>query len=261
MNAPINPTKTEEVNAEFYNKLYKKRNVLFQLIYPFISYDQQSKSKYNYSYIKSLIQSSGITSNFKYMDYGFGHGSLLLKLPFKDGLFGCDISIEAVANFPRVAKLLGKNVTTFTPAKFEASEIKMNLISLSHVLEHVNDDHKLLSEIFSKLEDKGHVLINVPINEVWEDPKHVRKYTPESMKKLLEDVGFKVLSINEENKLSGYLLINERVKKPGFLKRIMYRMFRLFMALMPLSLIKRFDKILGDKYQYQHLIAIAQKNG
>ena len=98
----------EGVNKDFYNKLYKKRNPLIQLIYSFISYDQQSKSKYNYKKIKYVLDQYKHTDDFRFLDYGFGHGSLLLKIPKKKSLFGCDISFEAVDNFPHVAKLLGK---------------------------------------------------------------------------------------------------------------------------------------------------------
>jgi SAM-dependent methyltransferase len=254
--------KVEEANIEFYNELYKKRNIFIQLVYPFISFDQQSKSKFNYRSIKKVLAEIKDLRDFNFLDYGFGHGSLLLKLPRKVGLFGCDISVEAVANFPRVAKLLGKKVQTYTPEQLNKNKaLKLNMISLSHVLEHVEDDIQLLKELWANLQPGGYVLINVPINEVWDDPKHVRKYTPDSMRNVLERAGFAICSVEEKNKLSGFLLINERVKKPGIIKKLFFRSFRLFLALMPLSFIESFDKILGESYKYQHLIVLAQKNG
>lgn len=254
-----NTDKIEEINAEFYNKLYKKRNVFLQLIYPFISYDQQSKSKFNYRTILSVLKQAKSTVGFNYMDYGFGHGSLLLKMPMKTGLYGCDISREAVANFPNVAKLLGKEVITFTPEQLDQQKVKFDLVSMSHVLEHVDDDIKLLKELYEVIVPGGYILINVPINEVWEDPKHIRKYTPETMCETLKSAGFKIVSVQEKNKLSGYLLINERVKKPNMIKKILFRGFRFFLALMPLSFIESFDTRLGSEYKLQHLIVLAQK--
>jgi predicted SAM-dependent methyltransferase len=136
-----------------------------------------------------------------------------------------------------------------------------DMISMSHVLEHVDDDVSLLKELFFLLEKGGYVLINVPVNEVWQDPKHVRKYTAESLKDLMESVGFKIVSIDHKNRLSAFLLLNERVKKNNLFKKLLFRSFRFFMALMPLSFLESLDSIISNKYELQHLIVLAQKNG
>lgn len=254
-----NNKKVESVNIDFYNKLYKRKNIFLQLIHPFISYDQQSKSKPNYKIIRSLFCNLKNTDEFNFLDYGFGHGSLLLKIPRKNGLFGCDISDEAVVNFPRVAKLLGKNVVTFTPDQLHSVHAKFNLISSSHVLEHVDDDLTLLNKFYDLLVAKGSVLINVPINEVWEDPKHIRKYTSSSMRELLTKAGFTVVSLQEKNRLSAFLLFNERVKKGNVFSKLFFRTLRLFLALIPLKILESFDFLLSEKYKFQHLIVLAQK--
>jgi len=250
----------EIVNKDFYNKLYKKRNLLIQLIYPFISHDQQSKSKHNYQKIKSILKESSDVNSFNILDYGFGHGSLLLKIPKKDGLFGCDISFEAVSNFPKVAKLLGKNVKTFTPEQLNQQKIKFNLISLSHVLEHIKDDKLLLRKLYDMLEAGGYILINVPVNEVWDDPKHVNRYTSDSLQNLLKSIGFTVRSVELKNRLSAFLHTNERIKKASIVKILLFRVFRFYLALMPLRFLEFIDSIIKDKYELQHLIIVAQKN-
>ena len=257
----VEQKKVESINVNFYDTLYKKRNVFFQLIYPFLSFDQQSKANPNYQTIKFLFKNRTDNKSFNFLDYGFGHGSLLLKIPQKNGLFGCDISTEAVRNFPRVAKLLGKQVNTFTPPQLSSQETKFDIISLSHVLEHVEDDLFLLKELAGFLAPNGYVLINVPINEVWEDPKHIRKYTSLSLQNLLKNAGLTVHSIVEKDKWSAFLLINEKVEKGNIIKKIFFRSLRLLLVLLPESLFKILENMLDDKFKHQQLIVLASKHG
>ena len=39
---------------------------------------------------------------------------------------------------------------------------------------------------------EGKVLVNLPINEVWDDPKHMRKYTADSVFHLFNECGLHV---------------------------------------------------------------------
>ena len=45
----------ETIKREFHNALYK-RNRIIQLIYAYISYDQQSKSKENFKQVRSWLK-------------------------------------------------------------------------------------------------------------------------------------------------------------------------------------------------------------
>jgi len=99
----------------------------------------------------------------------------------------------------------------------------------NHVLEHIPDDRKAMSEIFRVLKVGGIAIITVPINEkltkTYEDanictPKerkkhfgqwdHVRWYSLD-IKDRLEDIGFKVEMIKYGNQFS-----NEDFEKFGF---------------------------------------------
>lgn len=242
--------KVESDNKEFYDNLYKKRNILFQIIYPFISFDQQSKSKKNYSKLKPIFKKARTEKKkLNYMDYGFGHGSLILKIPQKTNLYGCDISQEAVYNFPRVAKKLGKTVRTATPDKLKelAANEKFAVISLSHVLEHVDDDYAILRELVDVTNTGGHILINLPINEVWDDPKYVRAYDQSSVTKLIEECGLSIVSVEETARINGYFLYLEKVKKVGKLKKLFIRASRLFLAILPIRFIELISNQIAKK--------------
>lgn len=249
-----------DVNKEFYNKLYKKRNPLVSFFYSKISFDQQSKSKLNIQIIKSYLNAK-FNDPITVLDYGFGHGSLLLKYKSQHKLYGCDISEEAVFNFPAVASLVGKTVLTGTVEEFLSKyrDVKFDVISLSHIIEHVEDDVELVSSLSEKLTDKGIMLINVPINEVWEDPKHVRKYDVPYLESVLTKSGLKSLYTAEADKLTSFFLIEEKVKQAGKLKIVLIKLLRLLFAITPLSLTQAFEKAFLSSHKNQQLIVLASK--
>lgn len=249
-----------EINKEFYNKLYKKRNPFLSYIYSLISFDQQSKSKINYKLVKEHF-GDRFKNELKILDYGFGHGSLLLKYPKNHQLFGCDISEEAVFNFPDVAKAAGRNAKTATVENFftKFQNTKFDVISLSHIIEHVDDDKILLEKLTPFLSDNGIMLINVPINEVWKDPKHVRPYDLNYTQKLCADCGLTIITHLETDKLTSYFIIEEYVKGAGKLKLIFIKLLRLLFAIVPLSFVIAFEKAFLKKHQDQQLIVLACK--
>jgi 2-polyprenyl-3-methyl-5-hydroxy-6-metoxy-1,4-benzoquinol methylase len=250
----------EQINKNYYDKLYKKRGFFSQLIYPFISYDQQCKSKYNNAVIRNLLRNHH--DDFVFLDYGFGHGSLLLKMPNRAKLYGCDLSVEAVVNFPKVAAKLGKKVTTFLPEELDTvtGTTQFDLISLSHVIEHVDDDAALLKLLASRLAVNGRLLVNIPINEVWTDPKHVRKYSLEYMISLAHRCNLKIEDWREAERWSAYFLEIEKVKKSSRLAVMLQRGARLFLALLPVPLLKSSETLLlPDKYKNQQLILLLSK--
>lgn len=249
-----------DINKEFYNKLYKKRNPWVSLIYSFISFDQQSKSKVNIKVIKDYL-GSRYKGKLNVLDYGFGHGSLLLKYNKNHELYGCDISEEAVFNFPSVAKLKGFDVKTGTVEEFltKYRDVKFDVISLSHIIEHVDDDVLLLKSLVDKLSQNGVLLVNVPINEVWIDPKHIRKYDLEYVLQVLDKCSLKACFSLETDKLTSYFLIEEKVKGAGKLKIIWIKMLRLFFAIVPQSLVQLFEKVFLSKHKNQQLIVLAAK--
>lgn len=247
-----------QVNKEFYNKLYRRKNPLISIIHSFISFDQQSKSKINYIALKNVLKER-FDKTLTILDYGFGHGSLLLKYSKRHKLFGCDISVEAIYNFPRVAKLVGKEIITASVDNFHSkfSNVRFDVITLSHIIEHVDDDLKLVKGLAEKLSDTGIVLINVPINEVWQDPKHVRKYSIKYIEGLMEKANLKILSIFETDKLTSFFLIEEKVRNAGILKLYFLKILRAIFAVIPLKLLQLFERTFLKGHQHQQLIVIA----
>lgn len=249
-----------DVNKEYYDSLYKHKNLVLSLLHSFISFDQQSKSKLNYQSLRRFL-SEGPKKRLRILDYGFGHGSLLLKYSSRHNLCGADLSEEAVNSFPRVAKLAGKHVQTATVDQFESKfeGLKFDIVTISHVIEHVKDDLKLLQFLSGRLSEKGIMLINIPINEVWEDPKHVRKYDIGYMKELVAKCDLKMDSYFEADKLTSFFLLEEKVKKAGRFQLIGIRLLRLIFAILPLAITRSFEKQFLRSHRNQQLIVLAKK--
>jgi len=72
-------------------------------------------------------------------------------------------------------------------------ERRFDLILMMHVLEHVKDDHAMLSDAARRLSDGGTLFIEVPAFPIlFSDHDrylgHYRRYTPRSLKRLVESV-------------------------------------------------------------------------
>jgi SAM-dependent methyltransferase len=253
----MKPANLNSVNKSFYDKLYKRRSIFINAIYPYVSFDQQSKSKANFAAIKKSINNRDISV----LDFGFGHGSFLLKFPVTASLFGVDISDEAVINFPATARFLGKKVITATPDHLQdiISPKTMDIICMSHVLEHVECDFAELLTMNKYLKDDGRLIVNLPINEVWEDPKHIRSYDLAAAQEMLNKGGFCVIEHFSFDRITAFFLINEQVIKPFILKRILLRAFRFCLSLFPFEFYKWLDKKVFKSYSEQQLILIAGK--
>jgi ubiquinone/menaquinone biosynthesis C-methylase UbiE len=72
---------------------------------------------------------------------------------------------------------------------------QFDLVIHCEVLEHIDDDKKVLSEIFRILQPGGKLVISVPVPPApFYDSEHVREgYTLEQISQLLKDSGFEIL--------------------------------------------------------------------
>jgi len=253
----------KEINREFYNNAYSSNNVLLGLLHTLFSYDQQSKSRLNYREIKAVLKLIEPGSKVNFLDYGFGHGSLLLKLPRQVSVYGCDIAEEAVFKLEKIAEMLKRDIKVTTVENFDSftKGVKFDLISCSHVLEHVDDDNEMVNEFKKLLTSNGKLIINLPVNEVWIDPKHARTYTSKSASSLLESNGFKILKIIEEDKLTAFFLTHEVSSTRKSPLKLAFRFLRLAFGILPLEVSQAAGKLLPKKYQNQQLIIIAANNG
>ena len=112
---------------------------------------------------------------------------------------------------------------------FEDNEF--DVIFCNHVLEHIEDDHKAMTELFRVLKKDGFAILQVPLDErlieTFEDPTitdpqerkkkfwakdHVRLYGLDYPKRL-ENAGFKVENIKYAEKLDDETISKQRLLK------------------------------------------------
>ena len=154
-----------------------------------------AKRKICLALIKKYVKTR---SNFKVLDIGCGTGKNLEEFCKFGKAFGIDTSIDAI-RFCREKRGL-KNVTLASAQKTGFSYDSFDVVCILDVLEHT-DDKKTLKEIHRILKPGGLLLITVPaFNFLWsrwdEVLHHRRRYTKDSLEKILSFTNFEVVKIS-----------------------------------------------------------------
>ena len=154
-----------------------------------------AKRKICLALIKKYVKTR---SNFKVLDIGCGTGKNLEEFCKFGKAFGIDTSIDAI-RFCREKRGL-KNVTLASAQKTGFSYDSFDVVCILDVLEHT-DDKKTLKEIHRILTHGGLLLITVPaFNFLWsrwdEVLHHRRRYTKDSLEKILSFTNFEVVKIS-----------------------------------------------------------------
>ena len=244
-------------NESHYDKAYASSNLIKALFKLHLSYDQLSKTRRNLTAINNILKTP---SPLSILDYGFGHGTFLYRVPRIHEVSGCELSSQAIRNIGRLFKILRRDIALFRQEEFllPVYQKKYDLIYCSHVLEHVEGDRDLLTAFHNNLCEHGRLLLNVQINEVWRDPKHVREYCSVSTQQQLESAGFVIESAIEADRWTAYILDKEYVSRS--LPRPLIRVLRLFLAPLSISLLDGLERMLPDKYRFQQLVVVARKS-
>ena len=134
-----------------------------------------------------------------------------------------------------------------------------DVILCSHVIEHVDSDQTLLEAFHRVLRPGGYLLLNVPINEVWDDPRHVRRYNANTLAEKMGQVGFRILDSWEEDRWTAFLLKRQVYGRLGPLGRAGLRTFRAILAIAPLGLVRWSENVFLRTYPPQQLLILGSK--
>jgi SAM-dependent methyltransferase len=156
------------------------------------------------------------------LDAGCGTGLLLSSFPIQNHLAGLDISSFALALAANRLKDRHADLREgHLPDNFPFTEQSQDLILLTDVLEHIEDDQKTLQILFQTLRPGGHLLLTVPAYKfLWskhdEEHGHFRRYRKTPLKNLLLKSGFRVPRITYFNFLLFPLVLFVRIVKKLF---------------------------------------------
>jgi len=180
---------TLQNNVGMYDDYYKKPDWWFQF-----RYDTQVKRKT----CLHLLRSAGRSlQGQRVLEIGFGSGAVLFSFDKNCEVHGLEISRSAIERAEQKAQEMGYAAYSFrlvTDESLPYADEFFDLIIASHVVEHVQDDAKLLQEIRRALKPDGVAVVLIPINENYDDPNHLHRYDSRSFIRLAEECSLTVKS-------------------------------------------------------------------
>ena len=183
-------------NAEVYKTYY--RNPLLMLRYDLLYRERR---------IAKLLTAASIDvtqPGFRAFEYGFGAGHLLRVVSRASSVVGMESSPSAVAraNSQKPAGHPDWQMSEWGDAtKIPLPTEHFDLVSASHVLEHLDDDDAALDEWLRLVKPGGHLLVLLPSNEVlFPGSKHLRLYDKEIFSERLSSRGLTQISVDEHQR-------------------------------------------------------------
>lgn len=195
------------------------------------------------SFISNIIKKMSFYSRYlklpkdvgNILDYGCGNGDFLFEMRTKGfKVYGVESSESGrILSRDKLLKVYDEN-------EFYKLDKKFDIITLWHVFEHVPKPKRLLIKLKESLNDNGSLIICVPNIDAFQFnlfkentfhldlPRHVLHYSPDTLKKMLEQNGFIVDGFNHfssEMAPFGFTqsFLNHMGCKPNYLHNIIKR--------------------------------------
>jgi SAM-dependent methyltransferase len=142
---------------------------------------------------------------YSWLDFGAGSGDMVLAAK-RAGLCAIGVEIDPAAQ----AAARARNVTLVSSV-VELANMRYDVISLSHVLEHLEDPGALLTMLRPKLTPKGLLVVVQPDCSGalprllkdrwggWVPEQHLWHFTPASMRTLVEQNGFNSRAVRKSS--------------------------------------------------------------
>jgi ubiquinone/menaquinone biosynthesis C-methylase UbiE len=173
---------TLQHNVDLYDDYYNKPGWWFRF-----RYDTQVKRKT----CLYLLRMAGMDlAHKRVLEIGFGSGAVLFSFDKSCQVYGLEISQSAIAQAERKAAKLGYKEYGFRHVFDDIlpyPDDHFDVIIASHVVEHVQDDAKLLREIRRALKPEGVAVVLIPINENYHDPNHLHRYDTPGFLRLAQE--------------------------------------------------------------------------
>lgn len=163
--------------------------------------------RYRARRIAELLRRHGIEparEGFAAFEYGFGEGQLLRLVRDASRVFGLEMSASAVERAQR-SKPPGHpdwHMQTWEDAtRIPVDDASFDLVTASHVLEHVPEHETALGEWIRITRSGGHLLILLPANErLFPGTKHLRVYDRDTFRAMLRARGLEEVAVDEHQR-------------------------------------------------------------
>ena len=145
-------------------------------------------------YFKKILKYFSMNNKIKMLDYGCGPGDMIACAQnIGIDVYGIDLYERSV----RLANEKGFNVIRGDYNNMPYDKESFDLIFMQSVLEHIFDPVDSLMTLKNYLKPNGLIILSVPTpcNHFWDDPTHIRPYTPKSLEILAELVELKIVKI------------------------------------------------------------------
>jgi ubiquinone/menaquinone biosynthesis C-methylase UbiE len=191
---------TERETTQFNRSVYATyyRNPLVGLRYDL---------RYRARRIANLLRKHGVDParpGFAAFEYGFGEGQLLRVVRNASSVVGFEMSASAVDR-AMAMKPTGHGDWRMTKWEDATSlpleDDSFDMVTASHVLEHVPNDERALSELVRIARPGGHVLVILPANErLFPGSKHLRVYRRDDFREQLWAAGLEEIEVDEHQR-------------------------------------------------------------
>jgi SAM-dependent methyltransferase len=172
----------------------------------FYEANSEYDDKWEFAFLQGKMQQLGLKGSL--LDIGCGDGRFMESMKAQFVVTGLDINRCAVRKAELERRLADVHPIKLEEFRAKFPDRKYDVVTFFHVLEHVEDSNKFLSELKQCLKPGGIVAGSVPnpdrwtlrwIREVWDyPPHHLTRWTRHSLCALLEGQGFAVMEVYTE---------------------------------------------------------------
>ncbi|MBI3090359.1 MAG: class I SAM-dependent methyltransferase [Candidatus Tectomicrobia bacterium] len=154
------------------------------------------------TYIAGFLEEHGVTLSGKQVyEVGCAYGGILAYFQSRGcRVRGCDVSAVAVA----YGRSRGLDLAVGSVELLQGSRQQVDLLILSHVLEHIEEPHAFLETVRHALASAGVLYVEVPGLAAAKDRRrqflqlgHLMHFRLDNLRRLLESAGFSFVAGNE----------------------------------------------------------------